>query len=342
MISCAFVNGGHEELYATSPYIALQEFMVESEIYIHDAITEFMNLSAEYTAESAINGEDSEKVLMLESEGKNIFAKIGDKIIKLWETVISFISSCIDKIKDKIFESKSDLDKLEIMCKKHPSLKEEIINAYNDNKLNVSSMKSLAELEKTYDEIVKMSKNAEVKPGSMQDKWNKAVKAFEKAEKSGPFVIAGTIVSGMSLYKAISSFKGDCLKIKNNLNDYKKKANEHKDDMYKIIEEMKGIEGVEYVNDKMGRLQVLYRANKYMSGEYSAAAGKSAKSVDKITDTFYSILDKFEGKKKRKQFHSDVKTGNDMRRGRSYAQALDKALEKEEINDEVKRRSGTP
>ena len=103
MISCAFVNGGHEELYATSPYVALQDFMVESEIYIHDAICEFMNLSAEYTAESVINGENIEARLTLESEGKNIFAKIGNKIIDLCIFLLRSLN--ITKNEDQIFAS---------------------------------------------------------------------------------------------------------------------------------------------------------------------------------------------------------------------------------------------
>lgn len=346
MISCAFVNGGTEELFTTSPYIALQEFMVESEIQIHDMIEDFMNLSAEYTAEAAINGDDPEKTLMLESEGKNIFAKIGDKIIELWKRVVDYIKGCVQKISDKVFDSKSDLDKLEVLCKKHPELRDEIIDAYKDGSLSVASMKSFAELERTYSELVTMSKKADVKPGSMKEKWNKAVEAFEKADKTPVFVIASTIVSAMSLYKAISSFKGDCLKIKNNVKDYEKKANEHTQELYKTIEILKKKDGAgnAIVTDEMAKAEVLYRASKYLAGEYSAASGTSVKAIDKISNTFFRLNSKLTTKAQKNQFHSDVKNTNSKakeqeRRAAEAKRKLDVDLKKK-YPDPAKPKSG--
>lgn len=313
MISYTFVNGGSEELLASSPLLALQELLIESEISIHENISDFMDKMTEYVEESAINGEENEeKRLMLEAEGNNIFTKIGEKVIELGKKVIEFLKSCIEKISNLSFKSKKDIDKVELLCKEYPNLKDEIVCSFQKGELDVSSARSLRELENTYEEILKLSKKADVTPGSLQDKWNKAVKKFENAEKSLVFTIAGTTASAMSLYVAIRSFRGNCMKIKNDVNEQKNRAAKYNAQLADIIETMKNTSyyknsNEKLIDDNMGKMEVLFRANKYLSGEYSAAAGKSVKVLDKLADSIVRFVSKKTSDEKKKQFHTDIK-----------------------------------
>lgn len=312
MISYAFVNGGSEELLASSPLLSLQELLIESEISIHETISEFMDKMTEYVEESTINGEeDEEKRLMLEAEGNNVFTKIGEKVIELGKKVVEFLKNCIDKITNLSFKSKKDIDKVELLCKEYPNLRDEIVCSFQKGELDVSSARSLRELENTYEEIVKLSKKADVTPGSLQDKWNKAVKKFENAEKTPVFTIAATTASAMSLYIAIRSFKGNCMKIKNDVNDQKNRAAKYNGQLADIIETMKNTsyskDGEKLINDDMGKMEVLFRANKYLSGEYSAAAGKSVKVMDKLSNSIVRFVSKKTSDEKKKQFHKDMK-----------------------------------
>lgn len=338
MISYAFVNGTSEDLLATSPYVSLQEFMVESEISIHESISEFMDKMTEYVEESAINGEENEeKRLLLEAEGDNIFAKIGEKVIELGKRVVEFIKSCIDKITNLSFKSKKDIDKLELLCKEYPNLKDEIICSFNKGELDVSSARSLRELEATYEELCKMSKNASVTPGSMQDKWNKAVEKFEKAEKSPILTVGKAIASGISVYFAIRTFRGESLKVKNNEQEYLKKASEMNDMMSRTINDLKNTqtpEGKNYISDNMSKLEVTYRAQKYLAGEYTAAAGKSAKVIDKISNAIVSAVSKLSNENVVKDYHKNLDTNIEIQKKRE-----DEAKERRKAEEDAKRKN---
>jgi hypothetical protein len=148
----------------------------------------------------------------------------------------------------------------------------------------------------------------------------------------------------MTLYKAIRSFKGDCMKINNNVKDYQKKANEHTEEMYKVIEKMSDPDD-QFITDDMSKAEVLYRASKYLAGEYSAAAGNSVKAIDKVRECLFSFSKKFESKgaaAKREQFHKDLakhseinQRDSDKEATKAFNKARQDAYNKRDIENEV-------
>ena len=195
-----------------------------------------------------------------------------------------------------------------MLCKEYPNLKDEIICSFEKGELNVASARSLKELESTYEEILKLSKKADVKPGTLRDKWNKAVKKFEDADKSSVFAIASNVATAMSLIIAFKSFKSNCMKIKNDVAGYKASADRINDDLAVTIEYLKQGDdnGDKYINENMGKAEVNYVAASYLSGQYSKAAGTSVKVLDKLSRALVSTASKLTPDKVKKQYHKDL------------------------------------
>ena len=107
---------------------------------------------------------DDTLVLEYEEKKKNFFQKIGEAIITIFEKIRTAIQSAIDKIKEIAFGSKSDLQKLDTLIKKHPELKNEAICAFNSGALDMKDIKSLKELDAAFEEIIRMSKEKDIDP----------------------------------------------------------------------------------------------------------------------------------------------------------------------------------
>ena len=97
-------------------------------------------------------------MVVYEAGKKNIFTKIGEMVIALYKKFVETIDNIIDKIKTNIFNKKSDLQKLDILMKKHPELKKEeektLQEALKDGIFDLRDIESLKKLDESFDEIL--------------------------------------------------------------------------------------------------------------------------------------------------------------------------------------------
>ena len=152
MISLAFINGGTEEIYSTNPlYTSGLDALVEDAIHSYNEYNEKFD---KFMTESSITGfENLDDLAFLESEGNNIFAKIGNAIINVLQKFTEAIGQLINKAKNIGFKNKSEMDKVEAMIKKHPDLKEKIIGHAAD--FDFKDIDSIAKMEEQFKQIMK-------------------------------------------------------------------------------------------------------------------------------------------------------------------------------------------
>lgn len=192
MISIAYVNGTSEPILSTDIFfksINEIESIYESVVSSYNEYDESLN---KFAFESSVNGfEDLELLEVLEKEGDGIITKIGNAIINIFKSFINFLKGFKKSFSEKGFGNKSDIEKIEIMVKKHPALKEKILANAKD--LNLKDIQSLAELEKAMDEIMRMEN-----PKSIKEK----VKKTKEKIAGGVAIAAGTV----TVAKAIQLF----------------------------------------------------------------------------------------------------------------------------------------
>ena len=192
MISIAYVNGTSEPILSTdifSKSINEIESIYESVVSSYNEYDESLK---KFAFESSVNGfEDLELLEVMEKEGDGIITKIGNAIINIFKSFINFLKGFKKSFSEKGFGNKSDIEKIEVMIKKHPALKEKILANAKD--LNLKDIQSLAELEKAMDEIMRMEN-----PKSIKEK----VKKTKEKIAGGVAIAAGTV----TVAKAIKLF----------------------------------------------------------------------------------------------------------------------------------------
>ena len=187
MVSIAFINGGSEPVYSSDQNYSIVKECNEITESIMDAIHDYESSVEEYKFESSLTGEmDEDELVALEAKGDNIFKKIGDGVISLIKKLIKMVQGFVDKLKGNSFAKKSDLDKIEIMCKKHPELKEQIIA--NASAFEFNQIKTIADMEENYNKIMKMED---------ESKRKKAIEKFKK----GAATTVGVAASAVTVIK---------------------------------------------------------------------------------------------------------------------------------------------
>ena len=295
MINVDYVNGSVslDTLDIMKDYESFNESCKQE---INEMFAKFEMLEDRVTLESAIMDTVPEQMMMVyESEKKNLFARIGEMIIKIFDKFIKTIEGFIDKIKFNILNKKTDLQKVDILLKKHPELKNEEIaeiqKAFVDGSLTLNDVKSLKELDKAFDEIVKMVKKKDIDPKSIKGRWEKIKANFEKDEKSWKIVKVGSattvaVGAALALRKLIPEWK----KHAEDGHELKKKANAEKAE---ILEELKKSTAV---NDTMGKWQILLEIWRYKNEKYTEVYGGIYNGLDKVAKGLARFLDKFDKK----------------------------------------------
>ena len=200
-----FVKGSIPEYMIEYPYPfnkedSLLKEEVDDALISFDTYNEKRNQILLEASLEGIDPEDFDKLYMLEAEeGGTVFAKIGGAVRKVVESIIKFFKDMIDKLKSVSFKSKSDIAKLEAMCKAHPELKDKIIAHEGD--FDLSAAKSLADLDKQYNEIMEMCKRHD-NPKSIRTKLSR----FKEHLRENKGTI-GAVGAGIGLAAAIVALK---------------------------------------------------------------------------------------------------------------------------------------
>ena len=251
--------------------------------------------------------------LMLEYEDKkkNFFQKIGEAIITIFEKVRTAIQSAIDKVKEIAFGSKSDLQKLDTLIKKHPELKNEIVAAFNSGALDMKDIKSLKELDAAFEEIIRMSKEKDIDPNTLKGKWEKAKKKFQEDEKSwNVSKIANVTKTVFTAGTLVLTFGGVLKKNK----DYLEKSNRENKELEAELEKRLRDEGAIKAADPStgkggtGKWTALLQITRERNGYHDAARMRNLSLLERMQNGVAKILDKFTSSKQKDKLFNDYET----------------------------------
>ena len=293
MINIDFVNDSidleHERLFHS-----FNKFMESCKKEIDNMYADFSIIEEKAELESYILGSPSEKLSVLYEDGKaNIFTKIGEMVVTICQKFVELVESIIDKIKSLSFKNKKAIQKLDILLKNHPELKDEEItdirDAFYNGALNLNDVKSLKELDDTFNEILKMMKEKEVDPDSLKGKWLKAKKKFvedsEKLEK-GVKTVGGIITAVL----ALKTFLPNCMRAENNLREEKQKSNAAK---AKIMSELEK-EGK--IDENTGKWTLMLQIWREWHGMHSKVVKLQDTATKSLADKVLAFIDKHDKK----------------------------------------------
>lgn len=213
-------------------------FLESCEQDINTIFANFTVITEKVDLENEIMGKISPKLEMVyESEKKSIFAKIGEVIVTIYEKFVEWVSGIVDKLKGSALDHKTEQQKYELLLKRHPDLKNEIVAAFNSGALDLADVKSLKELESTYDEVMKMIRHQNIDLDTVKGRWEKAKEKFDEDEKKWKVVkvaaATGTVVSAAL---AVKTFIPRCKEAKNNAEKIQKDMNDRRAALVDIME----------------------------------------------------------------------------------------------------------
>lgn len=311
MISANYISTGREDA-------VYNDYLFTCEKYLDDTLNEFNTEYITYRTtvetallESSVMGmeADAESMVIIEKAGKNIVQKFGEALIAMGKKFIEFIETKIREMKDYFFKFKSNEKKLAELIKKHPELgKEKIQDLCANGVLDLSDMKSLAELDNEFEKIVKAAKMAE-NPDAIDTQWEKAkrkclgTKYRDNGMASNIETVAKAGAAVITLALAIKTF-GPKL-AESNQQTARMKA-EQQALNHRCEEELKDVDTFKAA----GCHQRLLAINRERIGMHMMAIGKQKTVMSRVQDTYAKILDKLEGAEKNKTKWDNISANN--------------------------------
>lgn len=195
MISLSYVRGTTQTPILFDSYTNLLLEFDKIEEDVRNAKYEYESAYADLLLNKEFLEADSDEVKEKNGEvvekKRNFVEKIGHGIKEIFRKAYEFIAKIVDNLKGSQFKTMNDLAKLGELKKKHPDLSDKIEIAFEEGKLSVKDAKSVAELEKEYLAIMKMSD-----PEQMNDRW---LKAKQKFNDSADIIVKVGQVAGAML-----------------------------------------------------------------------------------------------------------------------------------------------
>lgn len=327
MISAAFINGSYDYLRTTE----INEFNKDIDISFQEAcnqLNSFMALHAQYTTESDIMGDMPEEYkVVLEAEKRNLVSKVGETVIAIYNKFIELLEGFMDKLRSISFAKKSDIGKMEVLVKQHPDLKDKIICSFQKGELELNDIKTLKELDDAFEDILKLSKKANIKPGSMRDKWEKTKDKIDKIDKSKAVKIASATTGVITASVAVATFSQRVLSSKKNMNEDKQKMGQMKEKFLATIKELENDPDIP-VDEKTGKCQTLLTAWRYVSSKHAAARNEELSHIEKLENSIAKFVDNFTNTNR---FQKDVNYASQKVRNDQYDELQKKVREASEI-----------
>ena len=298
-------------------------FMESCEKDTNFMFANFAMIEDKFMLESSIMGSVSDDLMMVyESEKKNIFARIGDVIIAIYKKLKEFIEHAIDAVKNITFKSKSDLQKLDLLLKRHPDLKDEAIVAFNKGALELADMRSLKELEASFDEILRLSRKKDMDPKSLRAKWEKAKEKFNKDQQSWSVVkVAAATATVIGAAVAVATLGPKLVEAHRNMTENLQKAKEAEADALKELKELKDVDGNSVIRPDMGGLEFRVQLHREMVGKRQAVVGNRLTVLQRLVNGVAKFVSKFDSDKAAAQRHqADLEAADAKREKRKSAE----------------------
>ena len=283
-------------------------FMESCNNEINNMFAEFNMMHEKVMLESEIMDSVPEDMMMVYEAGKkNIFTKVGEFVIGIFNKIKELIDKSIAKLKELTFKNKTTVQKVELLVKKHPTFKDEIIKSFNEGMLDFNDIKSLKELESAYDEIVKMSNKKDVDPKSLRGKWEKAKEKFEK-DIDNTTKSMDRADKFLKVSVALALFVPMTRKVINELNDSKNRNDIRKADALARLKEIETtktsidthIDGsktkstykTKAVNNNTGIATLLLEMSRYMGNKVGVITSDKVSCFTKLENWFAERIDK--------------------------------------------------
>lgn len=331
MISLAFINGEEEPIIANDPYIQFQSLLYESSCEIDNMIKSLIDKSNSIYMESEIMGSiDNEKLVVMEAEKSNVFEKLGNLIIKAFEKLNELIQNVLDKIKEYFSKGKTETDKIESLIKKHPQLKDEIIVAWKQGDLKVADAKSLKEMDVAFDEIIKMAKDKDVDPNTLQGKINAFKKKFEHIDESSTVKFARSVDTVINAATAVVGFAFIFSTCRKNILETKERNARYKEGLLDAYEGLRSYEMGLYLGGTLTKAQQLKNLELFSTGRFTEMVRNDQGRIDKCNKSIASFINKY-WKKEANDFIYNMNTSSNLRSARKSADNNREAMKAKNI-----------
>ena len=277
---------------------------IDSVCYEMSLVQEKVNIESEITG--SVN-----PTLMLEYEEKkkSFFQRIGEAVIAIYNKIKDVIKMAIEKIKSIVFSKKTDLQKVDALIKKHPELENEVICAFNSGALNPKDIKSLKELDDTFEEIMRMSKEKDVDPNSLKGKWNKAKKKFQDDEKTWTVVkVAAATTAVISAVVAVATLTKKCREARDWNDEYERKTNsEHAEILNRLKNDATAVDSQgNRISDSTGRYETLLAIWREKHGCYAAVRQQNLSAIERLQNGIARFLDRHSSADSTERFHKNI------------------------------------
>lgn len=297
MISYAYVNGDTTAtLIASDPFMLFESFLTNITSEIEESVSVYTEKCDAIAFESELLGEmKNDDSLYIEAEGNNIFEKIGNEVIKIANKIKELIESVIQKIKDIRFKHQSADKKIDELCKKDPSIKQQVVAAYEKGDLKVADMKSLGQMEKEFKELMEAAKKMEIDPKSFRGRVNAFKDKWSDIDKSGLVKIAAAITTVITAAGAGYVFKKHVLDAEKATSEMKKIAKDDYDAYLKTYDGLKQLgkkDGTNYMSDNMTKAQIAQNLYAFQVGKISQLVREEEVTTTKLSDKIMAFVDK--------------------------------------------------
>lgn len=159
MISISFVNGDTKEL-PSFDYLNIEHTIEESCNEMQDIANDYLTKYSHYMFEYAIEKKELTIDPRLVTEGENVFATIGEKVVALAKKVVEYITKLFDRITGRLIDNKSDIEKMNKYLKtiNDPELRKSVFYKYQSGELDLTNLNSVKDISNAYDELVRLDR----------------------------------------------------------------------------------------------------------------------------------------------------------------------------------------
>lgn len=245
--------------------------VISSYIDLHECLESTRSIIDEYMIDDMLLEGTSD------TDKKNIFEKIGETVINIYNKFMDFIKNIFKSINDRNIKGKSNIIKAEKMIKRHPEFKNEIITSIKDGNLSLDDIKSLDELDKAASEIANLALRENIDPKSLRGKWEKAkLKAKNLVNSKTASNSIALATSALSLTTGIVYFKNRSKAEKQSLKNSEEVAK-------KMNDALKNLEHV--------KSDVTTDVSATVASIFSDYVAQTTGSIKSVTDRTNTIVD---------------------------------------------------
>jgi hypothetical protein len=271
-------------------YAPFDQFMYESYYLLldmKDAENQLIALESTIQEKIFFGERVDGETLVLESEKQNIFARIGEAVISLFESFVDFLKKVGNTIKESVgnIRKKTSSDKIKEAMNKNPELADQFLQGVMSGKVNAHTVKDLDEL---LDEATKISN--ELATGKI-DKKDHAKKIDEALEKFGNRArniasivgLVGAVGGAVQAIDKLASRKSDKEKEKQEWEWKQKNQKAKEKEKSKFYASASDIVDGDYVSESVNPINAIKKVVDYFS-DYLGFCDKTVSKVNKTKE----------------------------------------------------------